>query len=187
MINFIRVSIAAVFILGAGLIGGEWTNRFGSSAPLAALESRLDCVPMNIGGWRGRPFELSSDDRVTVGAAAYFSRIYTDPTRGVSISVLLLAGLPSKISSHTPDVCFTGAGYTLGSSSIVQRPDGSKASTAEFATAVATRGGTSPSVLRVFWGWNAGKRWSAPASPRWEFGSEPVLCKLHLVRETRAR
>ena len=61
------------------------------------------------------------------------------------------------------------------------RPPGS---TAQFQTAVATRTGTNPSVLRIYWSWKGSKEWSAPDEPRWQFGGEPALCKLYVVRET---
>ena len=55
---------------------------------------------------------------------------------------------------------------------------------AGFRTGLAIRGGVSPSALRILWGWNASKGWTAPEDPRWSFASEPWLCKLYVIRET---
>ena len=118
------------------------------------------------------------------GTVAYLLRRYSNPARGVSVSVILFGGRPGSISAHTPDVCYPGAGYTLDSPSVFPFPDGPGDHRAEFRTALATRGGTNPSVLRIFWGWNASKGWLAPAEPRWEFSGATALCKLYVVRET---
>jgi hypothetical protein len=184
MMNIIRISLAVVLIVGAGLVHGAWTGRWGPSAELTRLVARFESVPMKIGDWDGRPFELPQKERSMAGAVACLARRYANPTRGETVAVLLLGGLPGKISTHTPDVCYPGAGYSLSAPSAFTRGAGDGGRPAEFRTAVATRDGTNPSVLRIFWGWNASKGWSAPDEPRWEFANAPALCKLYVVRET---
>ena len=183
--DVIRVSTALVLIAGAGLVHGSWTNRWGSSPALAALAARFESVPMVIGDWKGTAArDLSPGERSMAGAEAWLIRNYSNPSRGVSVSVMLLGGLPGKISTHTPDVCYTGAGYTLNSASAFEHRDGPDRRSAGFKTALATREGTNPSNLRIFWSWNASKGWSAPEEPRWEFAAAPALCKLYVIRET---
>ncbi len=184
MINIFRISAAVLMIVGAGLIQGSWTNRWGPSPKLGRLAAKLESVPMLIGDWKGTAFEMPAADRAMAGAVACLSRRYTNPKRGVTVSVMLLGGLPGKISTHAPDVCYTGAGYDLDAPFLFHRTYGSDGHRAEFRTALAMRGGTSPSALRIFWGWNAWKGWLAPDEPRWEFGSASALCKLYVVRET---
>jgi hypothetical protein len=95
-----------------------------------------------------------------------------------------LGGLPGKISTHSPEVCYRGAGYQPQSLTDYVYSYGPEGQRAGFKTAVAARGGTSPSVLRIFWSWNASGGWKAPVEPRWEFGSARALCKLYVIRET---
>jgi len=180
----IRISAAVVLIVGAGLLCGAWTNRWHTSPALAALGARFESVPMVIGDWNGMNVELPPKDRAMAGAVACLARRYSSPSRGASVSVLLFGGLPGNISVHTPDVCYPGAGYTLDSFSVLQRRDSPDDHRSEFRTAVARRGGTSPSVLRILWAWNASKGWSAPEEPRWAFSDARALCKLYVVRET---
>src|SRR5689334_22154875 len=137
------------------------------------LAARFDSVPMTIGDWTATRQELGADERRMAGAEAWLSRVYTNPGRGVSVSVLLLGGLPGKISTHTPDVCYAGAGYNLGAPSAYERPYGPDGRRAAFRTARAARGGADPSVLRIFWTWHAQAGWAAPGDPRWTFASEP--------------
>jgi uncharacterized protein DUF3485 len=184
MIDTMRSTVAVVLIVGAGLIQGAWTSRWSLSPAQSALRARFESVPMVIGAWKGTTREVPAADRAMAGATACLSAVYTDAARGVSVSVLLLGGLPGKISTHTPDVCYRGAGYTLSPATEFEYRYGSDEHRSVFRTALATRGGTTPSVLRIFWSWNASKGWSAPENPRWSFASEPALCKLYVIRET---
>jgi hypothetical protein len=182
--DMIRVSTALVLVVGAGLVQGAWTNRWRPSAELNALISKFDSVPSVIGDWHGKHFEVAPRERAMAGAVACLSRRYSNPSRGISVSVLLLGGLPGNISAHTPDVCYPGAGYTLNTPATFDYRAGPDKTLAGFRTALATRGRASPSILRIFWSWNASKGWVAPDEPRWKFASEPALCKLYVVRET---
>ena len=118
------------------------------------------------------------------GGVGHLARIYTNPTKGLTVSVLLLSGLPGNISVHTPDICYPGAGYTLGESEKFVQRYGDPERTAEFQTAIASRTGTRPSSLRLYWSWRSSNGWSAPGNARWAFAAEPMLSKLYIVRET---
>src|SRR5262249_10693995 len=155
-------------------VHGKWTGRWETSPATAArspfappssrlsywgaspeLVARYQSVPMVIGEWKGAPSELDPDVRKMAGAEAWLSRVYTNPARGVSVSVLLLGGRPDKISVHTPDVCYPSAGYDLANASAYDRRYGPDGRPAGFRTALASRGGVNPSVLRIFWGWHS--------------------------------
>jgi hypothetical protein len=184
MMDIIRISAAVVLIVGAGLVHGAWTNRWHSAPELAALARAFESVPMEIGGWKGVAFELPPRELTMAGAAACLARRYSDPSRGLSVTVLLVGGLPANIGSHTPDICYPGAGYRLSSPAPFLYRFGPDEREAEFQTALATREGTNPSILRIFWSWNAAKGWLTPENPRWSFSTEPALCKLYVIRET---
>jgi hypothetical protein len=184
MINTTRILAAAILIIGAGLVHGSWTNRWRPSRALANQAARLDAIPTVIGDWTGTPFAVPAPDLAMAGAVNYMARRYTNPRRDVTLTVLMLCGLPGDISLHTPEACYPGAGFTLGDTAVFTRTYGSPEHRAEFRTAVATRAGTNPAMLRIFWGWNASKGWLAPQDARWTFASEPALCKLYVVRET---
>jgi Protein of unknown function (DUF3485) len=182
--GILRITVAAALIVGAGYVHGAWTGRWGRSPEMAALAARFASVPMSIGDWSATPFELGADERKMAGAEAWLCRVYTNPRRGVSVSVLLLGGLPGKMSTHTPEICYAGAGYDLGTPAAYNRPHGADGRRAGFRTAAAVRGGANPSTLRLFWTWHAATGWVAPENPRWTFAAEPTLCKLYIVRDT---
>ncbi len=186
MMNMIRVTTAVILIVGAGLVHGAWTNRWGPPPALAALAARFESVPMAIGDWKASAFELGARERAMAGASACLARVYTNENRGVSVSVLLLGGLPGDISLHTPDICYPGAGYNLETPSPYDyQYMGDERRHAGFQFAKATRGGTNPSNLQILWTWNDSTSWSAPDDPRWIFGTVPALCKLYVIRETK--
>jgi hypothetical protein len=180
----LRIAAAAALIVAAGLVHGSWTNRWGASPALAALAARFDSVPITVGDWQAVPFQLGARERKMAGAEACLSRVYTNPGRGTSVSVLLLGGLPGKITTHTPDVCYRGAGYELSTPAPFDYRPRTDGPCAAFRTALATRGGANPSALRIFWTWHASTGWAAPENARWSFAPEPTLCKLYVVRET---
>jgi Protein of unknown function (DUF3485) len=179
----LRITAAAALIVGAGFVHGTWTNRWRPSPAMAALAARFESVPMAIGDWTATPFEIGPQERKMAGAEACLARVYTNPGRGVTVSVMLVGGLPGKISTHTPEICYAGAGYDLGTPLAYDRRYGPDGRRAGFRTALATRGGADPSALRIFWTWHASTGWAAPEEPRLTFASESSLCKLYVVRK----
>jgi hypothetical protein len=151
------------------------------------MAARLQSVPMTIGDWTATSTVLPANELSMTGAVGYFLRYYRNAKSGVTITALMLCGLLGMISTHTPDVCYAGAGYAITTRSLHQQTYGKPERRAHFRTATASRGGTSPSILRIFWGWNSSNGWSAPETPRWAFAPVPALCKLYVVRETQGQ
>lgn len=180
--GIIRTAAIAAVIIGTGLVHGAWTNRWGPSPQMAALAARFESVPMTIGDWTATPSEFGVRERKMAGAEACLAREYTNPGRGVTVSVLLVGGLPGKISTHTPEVCYTAAGYDLGTPAAYDRRYGPDRRRASIRTALAIRTGANPDALRILWTWHAPTGWSAPEEPRLAFASESSLCKLYVVR-----
>ncbi len=175
---------ALALIVGSGLVHGAWTNRWRTAPALAELAARLESVPTVLGNWTATTRAIPPKEQAMTGAVGVISRVYTNPTNGVAVSILLLCGLPGNISTHTPDACYPGAGYTLGNSEKFVYRYGDPERAAEFQSAVASLEGTNPSRLRLYWAWHGSSGWSAPENPRWAFAAEPMLSKLYIVRET---
>ena len=124
---------------------------------------RLESVPTVLGDWTATSHAIPPKEMAMAGAVGQILRVYTNPRRD-SGAVLLLCGLPGNISTHTPDACYPGAGYTLGKAESFVHRYGVPERTAEFQTAVASREGTKPSLLRLYWTWHGSTGWSAPES-----------------------
>jgi len=185
MKNTIRIIAAMILFIGFGLVHGSWTNRWRPVPGLAALASRLETVPTTIGEWTVSATQpLPPSVLAKTGAVGSLSRVYTNSAKRLSVSVLLLTGLPGNIANHTPIDCYPGAGYTLDNRDKVPCRYGNPEHTADFQTAVASRTGTNPSVQRLYWAWFSSNGWSAPEDALWSFAAEPILTKLYVLRET---
>lgn len=182
--NWIRVAAGLALVLGAGLVHGEWTNRWRLAGELTETARRLESLPMTIGDWVGTSGQIPEDHLRIAGATGSLLRRYRNVRSGEEASVMILCGPPGNIVNHTPDVCYPGQGYALDAPRPFQLAAETAAGAAEFLTAIATRAGSAPSSLRIFWTWNDAKGWRAPNAPFWTFAAAPVLCKLYVVRET---
>jgi hypothetical protein len=183
MSSLIRVAIALALMIAAGFVHGAWTGRWGPAPALVAVAERFKELPLTTGAWTATERELPPRELQMLGAVGCLSRDYHHSTRGLKLSVLLLTGLPGDISTHTPEACYPGSGYILEAPEIRTYRYGPSGVPAEFRTAVASKAGATPSILRIDWSWRDSKGWSAPEEPRWSFGTEPMLAKLYVVRE----
>ncbi len=181
--NWIRIAAAVALVLGAGLVHGEWTNRWRLADDLVETARRLESLPMTLGDWTGTPGRLSENELRVAGATGSLLRRYRNVETGAEATVMILSGPPGNIVNHTPDVCYPGQGYSLGEPQLFRMSGEGAAGGAEFLTAIANRSGSEPSVLRIFWSWNDTKGWRTPNAPFWTFAAAPVLCKLYVVRE----
>ncbi len=184
MKNPLYTVAALALIVGSGLLHGAWTNRWRAATALADLAARLESVPTVLKDWTATSRAIPPRELAMAGTVGHISRVYTNPKKELTVSVLLHCGLPGNISTHTPDACYPGAGYTLGNGERFVHRYGVPERTAEFQTAVASRAGTKPSSLRLCWAWHGSIRWCSPENPHWAFAAEPVLSKLYIVRET---
>ena len=183
MKNTLTTVAALVLIIGSGLVHGAWTNRWRTSPALALLAGRLESVPTVIGDWTASSQPVSSKQMAIAGAVGHLTRVYTNRKNGTSVSVMLLCGLPGNISTHTPDVCYPGAGYALGepqahaqSYGVPQRTRSSR-----------RRSPAGREPIRLDYGFTGpgmGRRDGRRENARWAFATEPYLVKLYVVRET---
>jgi len=178
------VIVTFVLVISSGLVHALWKESGGTSAVLEEAVGRVKLVPRTIGAWRGEDIALEAEEEfVKAGAEAYWMRKYV--RRGKSITVLLMCGRAGRMSVHTPEFCYQGLGYQVvdAAANVEVATEAGKLK-GEFWTARFTKQLGGAGDLRLFWGWNAGAGWRAPASPRWEFRGKPFLYKLYVVHET---
>ncbi len=187
MVRAIPYLAATVLVVLVGYIHGSRTNRWSTSHDLQDAVARLQDVPLDIGDWAGQSEELD-DDRVlkAAGIEGSLSRAYTHRGDGRSVSIMIVCGRPGPIAVHTPDICYTAAGFELQAPPRrVPIPPDSTSSPAEFWSGdFEKRGPTVTSDLRILWAWSAQGVWRAPDNPRLEFASYPFLYKLYVIHAT---
>ncbi len=182
-IRFLPVLALLALVIASGLAHGLWTNRWAVSRSLEDALDRLDRVPRVVGDWEGTDFELNPRQLEVGQIDGCLARRYRNRQDGREITVLLVCGLPGPIAVHTPDICYSGAGYALAAPPRAEpiatdSPSGLAVfQTAEFRKTEAIL----PESLRIFWSWSSGAAWEAPEHPRPHFMTSGVLYKLYVI------
>ncbi len=178
------VLASLTLIAGAGALHGRWTNRWEPAPELGRAADRLALIPLSVGDWRGKDYELDREQAEAARLAGYCYRRYENRRSRRAVSVLLVCGRPGPVAAHTPDVCYPGAGYRLKAAPAPFTLDYGGGAAAGFKTARFRRDAeVGAEELRIFWSWSAGSGWSAPDNPRWSFARHPALYKLYAIRE----
>lgn len=187
MTRALPLLVAIPLIVSFGIGEGYWSNRWGTSREVEQAAARLDGVPLTVGDWEGEAAELDPRQLRLGEIKGSLVRRYVNRRTGAALTVLIVCGRPGPISVHTPDVCYGGAGYGMTDAPIKAPVTPAPAGPAEFWTArfIKTEA-ASPDPLRINWGWNEGKGWTAAESPRMQFARAPVLFKLYVVRPLSA-
>jgi hypothetical protein len=178
-------TFAFVAALAALLAGGAlYRNVAGTSQEFDDACARVIAVPYDFGDWKGAPLE--ADDRAfrSAGAQRYWMRSYSNERLKTSLLVVLMAGRAGKMSVHTPEICYRGAGYEMADA---PAPADFKSELGEdlgrFWTAKFSKKAGVTTDLKLLWGWNADGLWQAPDSPRWHFRGQPFLYKLYISHD----
>jgi exosortase len=180
----IAIALAIAILLVSGIAHGRWTNRWVTSRELDEALARLDHVPSTIGDWQSRAEAIEPRALSSAGLEGGNLRRYRNTRTGVVIDLLVVCGRPGPVSVHTPDICYSGAGYEAaqpsGGSTTVHL--GPPTATGEFSIADFEKPGTFPrEALRIYWSWSARGDWTVPANPRMAFAARPFLYKLYLI------
>jgi hypothetical protein len=171
-------------LLAGGVVHGLWTNRWHAASALDVAAGRLAALPDDVGAWKGKEHKQDAEALAISGAAAHYSRTFTDPETNEQVLVMLLAGKPARMAVHKPEDCYRAAGYELAGRSIKLTVTPAAQPGAELWTGLFSKQdpGKGDSQLRIFWTWFAADRWEAPDNPRWAFARQPVLYKLYVIR-----
>jgi hypothetical protein len=184
MTRFLPWLTTLTLLLAAGVVHGLWTERWTPSPALEQACGQVPLVPLVIGDWQGEDLETDAATYALAGARSYWARTYTNRVNGVSVFAILMCGRTGKMAVHTPEVCYRGAGYDLLETPVhtVLRDDLGTEAGVMWSARFAKQAGTG-SDLRLYWGWNDGTGWQAPANPRWDFRGRPYLYKLYVSHE----
>ena len=180
------MTIALTLVVTAGIVHGRWTQRWTVSHAVEDAVARVSRVPMTLGDWRGKAFELDREQLAVGEIAGYVARRYEDRLNGDAVTILLVCGAPGPISVHTPDICYSGAGFEpIGSPGKFSLPLESSGPAARFRNALMSKTSASgPTYLRILWSWSADGTWEVPENPRLAFAPKDVLYKLYVIRES---
>jgi hypothetical protein len=183
MIRVLPLAATAMILAVTGYLHGRWTDRWGISETMTAAAAKLQELPLTIGDWDGSYREMDPDVLALTGGAAAVVPRYTNRRTGEVIDLMVLYGRPGPVSVHTPEVCYTGAGYQPTSAPSHWDVGLEHAGAAQFWTGIFVQPhrNDSSTILRILWSWSGDGRWTAPDSPRVTFASKPAICKLYVI------
>lgn len=177
--------IVCVMMVGSGFIHGLTIDRWGSSEDLRQAVASLKQVPAEFGEWKSEESTISEKELEVGEIDGYLARVYKNSADGNAVNMMIVCGRPGPISVHTPDICFTGAGYQMVKqferhriASTEKNPGTAETFFADFAKPV----NAASQNLRVFWTWSDGTQFFAPDNPRLAFAGKPFLYKIYLTR-----
>ena len=113
------IIVAVILVLSAGMLHGRWINRWGDSMELQHATETLPTLPKTIGDWVGvdaTPSEEQTRSYVKAELRVAVTRVYTHRETGQRMNILAVCGPPGPIGTHTPEACYTGAGYIQATS-----------------------------------------------------------------------
>jgi Protein of unknown function (DUF3485) len=177
--------LAAAIIAATGLIQGFATGRWAASSDLQDAAARIHGIPATIGEWAGRPSDADPREMESAGIAGALLSRYANARTGRAVTVLLVCGRPGPISVHTPDICYSGAGYAMAAEPMRMPPGpGQSPWISEFSWAdFDKQNAIAPDRLRIGWAWFDGDAWASPGNPRLAYASRRYLYKLYVIRQ----
>src|SRR5262249_9904132 len=178
--HYVLLALAAGVIAADGYLGHDWGGRSQRDLELAA--DRVARTPLTVGDWEGEALEIDAPTIQLAGFNGYASRRYQNHRTGVVVQVLLACGRPGPLAVHTPEVCYSGGGFTLTGDPARFTPDGADGTTF-FKGLFARKDPPAPEKLCVLWAWNKNGAWTVADNPRWAFAGTPVLYKLNVTQE----
>lgn len=177
--------IALTLLVAAGWVHGTWSDRWQKHPALESALARVEQVPIAFGDWLGENLVSEYPEEFEkAGAQAHWMRRYQNTRTGAAFQVILMCGRSGRMSVHTPEVCYRGAGFDLfGQPRAMSAKSPTGETFGELWTAQFSKKNVLGSELKLFWGWNADGRWRAASSPRLEFLGWPFLYKLYVSQD----
>jgi hypothetical protein len=175
--------IAIGVIVLSGVVHGIWSSRWQTSERLDQAVARVPLVPKTAGDWHAEDVEVNPDAYAQTGALGYWMRRYKHQKTGNEVTVILMCGPSGKMSVHTPNICYQGAGFLIQGEPVECTVSEKNWTAALWTADFAKETGAGDQRLRIFWSWTAGEQWSAPDNARFAFSGQPALYKLYVVRD----
>jgi hypothetical protein len=183
-------AVAALIIIGAAVIQGNWSERWGEFPELKIFADRVSEVPMEIGDWDGK-LTPALDERTMNAAGAVSSlscRFQNRTNKDWIVDVHIVCGRMLDVFAHTPDRCYPSSGFEVVKSqvktSVVLGPD----STADLFTAAFLKSDRRiSSTERVYWTFSSDGKWVAPDAPRLALAGQRALFKVYLINAADKR
>lgn len=177
--KFLTLALLVVGIVGVTLVTVRQDGSGSDAAPVEPVVVPLPTVPL--GEWECVTRKTSSplEDRQVVSRTCYRNR----RTEQV-VTAVVLSGDSMDLCTHTPDVCYRGAGYSvLDPQHVRVHSRGGKVVSELNAARFKRDSHSGYSELLIFWAWLDEGRWMTVENPRIHFTAGTPMVKLYLIVE----
>ncbi|MGA2030683.1 MAG: exosortase-associated EpsI family protein [Thermoguttaceae bacterium] len=180
------LAVVAALTLVSGMLQGRIRNRWGPSEAMRAAAQRLQDVPRRFGGpqndrWQLHSAETMSEDTLEMlECTGYFVRKYANQRTGEVVSVFVILGPAGPIAVHTPEICYSSRNYKSRDTRERVAIPHAKGPEDQFWALTFKSKSVQGDLLRVYYAWSTGERWSAPNDARFAFAGWPYLYKVQL-------
>jgi hypothetical protein len=178
------LAAALILIAVATWIHGALTDRWGMDRPaeLEQFSQRLKGVPKVIGDWEGVDAPIDPRQLEAARVTGHVSRTYRHQPTGQLVNVFLVCGTSRHITLHTPNLCYSAAGYESEGPPQTYPVDAGLAQPVEFATSLFYKEEpTGLTQMRIFWTFSGDGQWHGPRFARTALAGTGALYKLYLV------
>jgi len=181
LIQSILVILVIAITIGAAVLQGQKSYRWGTNRELVLLGEALQEFPAEVGDWSQiDEVDLSYDAQRQLGCFASFVRFYQHNQTGETIQLALLLGPTGPTSVHTPDICYNSVEYKVHENRAritLETDDFTDSFWSIYFQSKDVDGG----YLRSVYGWSGDGNWQSPDSSRFAFAGKPYLFKLQIA------
>lgn len=107
-------------------------------------------------------------------------RTYRNPRTGDVVSLFVIVGPAGPIAVHTPEICYSSRNYKSRDARSQVAMAGEQGQDDQLWALSFKTKSVQEDLLRVYYAWSTGNRWSAPKDARFAFAGWPYLYKLQL-------
>jgi len=176
------LGVAAVLIVGTGILQGLWSDRWSDSTVDSRHQAeRIARLPLKLGEWQGEDIAATEREIKASGAVGHLSRIYRNQLTGEQVSLFLICGHMRHVSVHTPDRCYPANGFEQQGEPQRFTIATSAGPIETFTTTFRQEEATGIHRQRVFWTWGYEDHWQAPENPRVSFAGVRAMYKMYLI------
>lgn len=186
MKTFVLILIATGLTVGAALMQGAYSGRWGEPVDLSSAAGAIERLPKRLGDWRQVELGDRMDESIQreLGLVNHLNRIYEHEATGRRVQLLLMAGRPGPLVRHPPTVCYANRAHEqLGDPrwiALTDRPDASRFQLLTYRPARSQAG----ERFFVAYAHYSNGAWDVPAFPRIAYGAAPALFKAQVLLNT---
>ena len=178
------IAVMLIVMVVATIIHGRLTDRFGmtTSDTLIAYTGRLDEIPVEFGPWDGIDTQIDQEQLERAQVTGHISRRFRHRESGAMVDMFLVCGTSRHITLHTPDKCYTAAGFDMEGTPTARDVEAGIGEPVEFAVGrFYKEEAGSIDHLEIMWSFSSDGVWHGPRWARTSLAGKDAIYKIYLI------